>query len=116
MTNFFRRFTASQYFCEDIFEGGGWALVRRVRQGTTWQPATDALTGTSVYGTYAASISSDSTFSVPFASLITSQETLFLFATGTLDLSWLSDVGIRLVAFAPLTFDQCEPWPLLPCR
>ncbi len=75
------RLTASQYFCEDIFEGGGWALVRRVRQGTRWHPATDDLRGTDVYGS-AGTSTSDSTFSLPFASLITSSETLFLLANG----------------------------------
>ncbi len=75
------RLTASQYFCEDNFEGGGWALVRRVRQGTTWHPATDNLQGTAVYGS-AGTSTSDSTFSLPFASLITSSETLFLLANG----------------------------------
>ncbi len=75
------RLTASQYFCEDNFEGGGWALVRRVRQGTTWHPATDNLQGTDVYGSSGTS-TSDSTFSLPFASLITSSETLFLLANG----------------------------------
>ncbi len=75
------RLTASQYVCEDNFEGGGWALVRRVRQGTTWHPATDNLRGTDVYGT-ASTSTSDSTFSLPFASLITSSETLILLANG----------------------------------
>ncbi len=74
-------FTASQFFCENNFEGGGWALVRRVRQGTTWHPATDNLQGTDTYGTSGNS-SSNSTFSLHFASLITSSETLFLLANG----------------------------------
>jgi hypothetical protein len=74
-------FTASQYVCENNFEGGGWALVRRVRQGTTWHPATDNLQGIDIYGTSGSS-TSDSTFSLPFAYLITSSETLFLLANG----------------------------------
>ncbi len=73
---------ALQYFCEDNFEGGGWALVRRVRQGSTWHPARDNLRGTEAYGV-ADSSTSGATFSLPFASLITSDETLVLFATGT---------------------------------
>ncbi len=71
----------AQYFCENSFEGGGWALVRRVKQGSTWHPATDNLAGTDTYGTPGTS-TSDSTFSLPFASLITSDQTQFLFASG----------------------------------
>jgi hypothetical protein len=70
-----------QYSCEDKFEGGGWALVRRVKAGSTWHPATDNVTGIDVYGTPGSS-TSDLTFSLPFLSLITSNQTQFLFATG----------------------------------
>jgi hypothetical protein len=72
---------AVQYSCEDKFEGGGWALVRRVKAGSTWHPATDSLAGIDVYGTPGSS-TSDLTFSLPFLSLITSNQTQFLFATG----------------------------------
>jgi hypothetical protein len=72
---------AVQYFCEDKFEGGGWALVRRVKVGSTWHPATDNLAGIDIYGTPGSS-TSDLTFSLPFLSLITSNQTQFLFATG----------------------------------
>ena len=74
-------FTATVYKCEDNFEGGGWALVRRVKRGNTWHPATDDLQGTSFYGSYDVA-TSHRTFSKPFASLITSDSTQFLFATG----------------------------------
>jgi hypothetical protein len=76
------RFLAPQYSCENSFEGGGWALVRRVKQGTKWHPATDNMLGTDAYGTVGTR-TSDSTFSVPFASLIKSNNTEVLFATGT---------------------------------
>jgi hypothetical protein len=72
---------APQFNCEDHFEGGGWALVRRVSLGSTWHPATDDLQGTSFYGSYDVA-TSHRTFSKPFASLITSDSTQFLFATG----------------------------------
>ncbi len=69
------------YQCLDYFEGGGWALVRRVKQGATWHPATDNLAGTQAhYGTYG-SDTSDATFGVVYSSFVTSS-TEFLFATG----------------------------------
>ena len=67
--------------CETEFQSGGWLLVRRVRQGSVWHPATDRLLGLDVYGTYG-SPTSDATFSVAFSSMVTS-DTEFLFATGT---------------------------------
>ena len=68
---------------EKSFEGGGWALVRRVKEGNTWHPANDSLHGTSVYGNYGTSVS-DSTFSVDFAAFGITSDTVFLFATGAL--------------------------------
>ena len=65
--------------CMHDFEGGSWLLVRRVRQGTIWHPSRDQLAGKDVYGTYG-SANSDSTFSLPFASLVNSS-TQFLFIT-----------------------------------
>ncbi len=71
--------------CDNDFEGGGWWLVRRVKQGTTWHPATDDLRGTDVYGLDGYGTSSwdvsTATFSLEFASMISS-ETLFLIANG----------------------------------
>jgi hypothetical protein len=55
-------------------------LVRRVKQGTTWHPATDDLAGTAVYGTYGTA-TSDSTFSVVYSSWV-KPTTEFLFITG----------------------------------
>jgi hypothetical protein len=55
--------SAPKYFCEDSFQGGGWVLVRRVKQGSTWHQSTDNLQGTSVYGTYGTP-TSDLTFSI----------------------------------------------------
>ena len=64
--------------CDHAFEGGNWALVRRVKQGSTWHPATDDLMGTDVYGTYGTA-TSDSTFSVAFSAWITpTTELLFI--------------------------------------
>jgi hypothetical protein len=77
---YFCDFTAIPIFCESVFEGGSWALVRRVKQGSTWHPATDDLKGTDVYGTYGTA-TSDATFSIAFASWIT-PATEILFITG----------------------------------
>ncbi len=73
---------AVTYQCDDDFQGGGWALVRRVKQGTVWHPATDNLAGFDVYGTYGSATSS-STFSVPFSAWV-SDSTEYLFSTGTI--------------------------------
>jgi hypothetical protein len=54
----------------------GWKLVRRVKAGTQWHPATDRLQGTDVYGT-PSSATADETFSVEFGEF-----DQFLFATG----------------------------------
>jgi hypothetical protein len=66
--------------CENNFEGGNWGLVRRVKQGSQWHPATDDLKGLDVYGTYG-SATSDSTFSIAYSSWLR-PTTEFLFATG----------------------------------
>jgi hypothetical protein len=68
------------YSCETDFEGGGWVLVRRVKSGSLWHPATDDLRGRDVYGLYGSS-TSPSIFSVEFSSWVT-QSTDFLFITG----------------------------------
>jgi hypothetical protein len=80
-SQFSHYFVAPQYVCDNNFEGAGWVLVRRVKQGSTWHPATDNLRGTDSYGSYGTA-TSDASFSVPFSSLIASSETLFLFANG----------------------------------
>ncbi len=66
--------------CDNHFEGGNWALVRRVKQGTSWHPANDNLAGTYVSGTYPFDFSTD-TFSIPFSTLV-SQTTQMLFRSG----------------------------------
>jgi hypothetical protein len=57
-------------------------LVRRVKQGSTWHPATDDLRGTAEYGTYG-SATSDATFSVKFSSWLNLTSAM-LFITGEL--------------------------------
>ena len=61
--------------------GTGWELVRRVKPGTAWHPATDRLKGTEVYGTlpYSNAQTADATFSISFSD---TSFTHFLFATG----------------------------------
>ena len=65
-------------------DGGGWELVRRVKRGSTWHPATDSLEGSDVYGTMGHEVS-DTTFSVRFN---TTQFNQFLFATGKFLFFW----------------------------
>jgi hypothetical protein len=67
-------------FCENTLQGGGWQLVRRVRQGFVWHAANDNLTGTAEYGKHD-SATSNSSFSIKFGHLLTST-TQMLFATG----------------------------------
>ncbi len=75
------RFAAFVFYCESSFQGGSWVLVRRVRQGSSWHPATDNLAGThAAYGTYG-SPTYDSTFNIVFSGMVTSS-TEFLFMTG----------------------------------
>ena len=59
-------------------DNGGWTLVRRVKKGTIWHPATDSLAGTDEYGTPGHE-TSDETFSILFNDTLFNQ---FLFATG----------------------------------
>jgi hypothetical protein len=54
-------------------------LVRRVKRGNNWHPATDQLRGTHVYGTYVNDPTSDTTFSKAFD---INRVKEFLFATG----------------------------------
>ena len=62
-----------------------WKLVRRVKAGSTWHPATDQFEGTDVYGTYDPSHKSDSTFSIAFKDMGCEQ---FLVASGDMSV-WL---------------------------
>jgi hypothetical protein len=68
------------YVCDDARDGGGWLLVRRVKQGSAWHPATDNLYGNDVYGPYGKA-TDDASFSIAFSSWV-KQSTEFLFATG----------------------------------
>jgi hypothetical protein len=52
--------------CQAIQSTGDWMLVRRVKAGLSWHPATDQLAGTAEYGTVASS-TADETFSIPFS-------------------------------------------------
>ncbi len=60
--------TAPKYYCEDSFQGGGWLLVRRVQQGSTWHEASDRLQGTDVYGSYGTPVS-ETSFSIRWQGL-----------------------------------------------
>jgi hypothetical protein len=67
-------------YCEDSFEGGGWALVRHVSKNTNvWHEATDNLAGTQAYGSYGTPTSAFS-FSLAWSTLVEAKE--FLFMTG----------------------------------
>jgi len=46
-----------------------WKLVRRVKRGSTWHPATDRMVGSDVYGDYDGWIGSDNTFSIKFVDM-----------------------------------------------
>ena len=63
----------------DNIDGGGWTLVRRVKQGTNWHPARDHLRGEEEYGT-PGDETADETFSIRFDSTEFNE---FLFASGT---------------------------------
>ena len=68
-------------FCENVLDGGSWVLVRRIKQGSVWHPATDDLAGTqAAYGVYGGP-TFDSTFGIVYSSWL-SAETEFLFMTG----------------------------------
>jgi hypothetical protein len=72
---------AFKFYCENVLDGGGWALVRRVKQGTSWHPATDHLAGTQpAYGTYGGP-TFDATFGRPYSTWVSSN-TEFLFTSG----------------------------------
>jgi hypothetical protein len=72
---------AMKFFCDNLMDGGGWALVRRVKQGSEWHPATDNLAGTQpAYGNYGGP-TFDETFGRPYSTWVT-ESTEFLFMTG----------------------------------
>ena len=58
---------------------GDWQLVRRVKPGDSWHPATDNLRGCDVYGSYVNDSTANATFSIPYD---IDQVEYFKFATG----------------------------------
>ncbi len=84
-----------KFYCDNLIDGGGWALVRRVKQGAEWHPATDNLAGTHpAYGTYGGP-TFDATFGRPYSTWVTTS-TEFLFTTGTTSpflIAWFSDIS-----------------------
>jgi hypothetical protein len=68
--------------CNNDFEGGGWALVRRVKKGSTWFAASDNLRGTAVYGLQNSRVNDNSAFSIPYSTNVWAG-TEFLFMIGT---------------------------------
>ncbi len=88
---------AMKFYCDNLVDGGGWALVRRVKQGAEWHPATDNLAGTqAAYGTYGGP-TFDATFGRPYSTWVTTA-TEFLFTTG------MASVCFELCCYMPLTF------------
>jgi hypothetical protein len=72
--------------CNNAFEGGGWALVRRVNKGNTWFAANDNLRGTAEYGVQNSRINDDSAFSILYSTNVWAG-TEFLFMIGTIQRS-----------------------------
>ena len=79
----------------------GWTLVRRVKPGYSWHPATDRLAGTDVYGTKPETdaSTSDETFSIAYSDV---DFNTMLFATGDQAI-WL--VCEKTAIGAPFTSD-----------
>jgi hypothetical protein len=67
--------------CLNTMESGGWALFRRVAQGTVWHSAQDGLTGKASYGVTNAKPTDGTTLSIPFGHLL-GASTMFMFTTG----------------------------------
>jgi hypothetical protein len=106
-----RRLTNSIYNKDN----GGWQLVRRVKAGPTWHPATDHLAGTDTYGTYNADPTADATFSIAFDTIDFDQ---FMFATGDGE-KWLIATKDAVVGTGPYgltnrpilkSSDSCAPY------
>jgi hypothetical protein len=101
--------------CNNDFEGGGWALVRRVKKGNVWFAANDNLRGTAEYGLQNARINDNSAFSIPYSTNLWAG-TEFLFMMGMWDdciwiaqtlYGWLSTRHWRQVLDYQLGLDQC---------
>lgn len=69
--------------------GAGWYLVRRTHTAQ-WHQATDALSGTAIYGTFDPSGTSRRTFSIPFVEYDYDQ---FLFASGDMTMWMIMNKG-----------------------
>ena len=67
--------------CLNSMESGGWALFRRIGQGSAWYSATDGLTGTASYGVGGARPTHTTSHSIPYHHLL-SPNTQFMFTTG----------------------------------
>jgi hypothetical protein len=76
-----RSFDLSALTCNNDFEGGGWALVRRVKKGNVWFAANDNLRGTAEYGLQNSRINDNSAFSILYSTNVWAG-TEFLFMMG----------------------------------
>jgi hypothetical protein len=83
--------------CSNDFEGGGWALVRRVKKGSVWHAAKDNLKGTASYGTKNARITDDSSFSIPYVTNVW-VGTEFLFMIGMVDDGLFDSIPLTVFA------------------
>jgi hypothetical protein len=79
-------FYLSALTCNNDFEGGGWALVRRVKKGNVWFAANDHLRGTAEYGLQNSRINDNSAFSILYSTNVWAG-TEFLFMIGMLTAS-----------------------------
>jgi hypothetical protein len=73
--------------CLSTLEGGGWALVRRVGQGSTWSSATDNLAGIASFGVTSSRPVDTTSLSIPFSRWLW-PSTEILFATGDFFRFW----------------------------
>ena len=90
--------------CNNDFSDGGWALVRRVRKGTTWYNSTDNLIGKESFGITTSKLTEDRSFSIPYNTWIT-PNLEFLFSTGKrwFLFCFIVKGGIENI----LAFDEC---------
>ncbi len=88
--------------CNNNFESGGWALVRRVKKGSSWHPATDNLRGMAFYGIRNSKMTEGSVFSIPYANILwDGTEMLFTFGS----LLWcILCIHLRCVAVVHLMY------------
>jgi hypothetical protein len=79
-----KAFYLSALTCNNDFEDGGWALVRRVKKGNVWFAANDNLRGTAEYGLVNSRINDNSAFSILYSTNVWAG-TEFLFMMGMCD-------------------------------